>query len=115
MVSSVSSRAPEAGRVIKGVSVASQSGSRVSADDPDAWDGSEARDDRDCHGDRLVSREERDGCLSQLVYRLGDGDDKTDWVRTTNQSASMYLRRYFILPKPTTNHSYKTLRSEQSP
>ena len=80
MVSSVSSRAPEAGRVIKDVSgasqsgsrVASQSGSRVSADDPDAWDGSEARDDRDCHGDRLVSREERDGCLSQLVYRLGD-------------------------------------------
>ena len=62
----------EAGRVIKGVSVASQSGSRVSADDPDALDGSEARDDRDCHGDRLVSREERDGCLSQLVYRLGD-------------------------------------------
>jgi hypothetical protein len=61
MVSSVSSRAPEAGRVIKGVSVASQSASRVSADDPDARDGSEARDDRDCHGDRLVSREERDG------------------------------------------------------
>jgi len=68
MVSSVSSRAPEAGRVIGDVSVASQSGSRVSADDPDAWDGYEARDDRDCHGDRLVSREERDGCLSQLVY-----------------------------------------------
>ena len=79
MVSSVSSRAPEAGRVIKDVSVASQSDSRVSADDPDAWNGSEARDDRDCHGDRLVSREERDGCLSQLVYRLGDGDDLRTW------------------------------------
>ena len=64
---SVSSRA-EAGRVVEDVSVASQSGSRVSADDPDARDGSEARDDRDCHGDRLVSREERDGCLSQLIY-----------------------------------------------
>ena len=82
MVSSVSSRAPEAGRVIKDVSVASQSGSRVSADDPDAWDGSEARDDRDCHGDRLVSREERDGCLSQLVYRLGDSDDLRTWAHS---------------------------------
>ena len=80
LISSVSSRAPEAGRVIKDVSGASQSGSRVSADDPDAWDGSEARDDRDCHGDRLVSREERDGCLSQLIYRLGDGDDETEYL-----------------------------------
>ena len=90
MVSSVSSR-PEAGRVVGGVSVASQPDSRVSADDPDARDGSKARDDRDCHGDRLVSREERDGCLSQLVYRLGDGDDKTDWVCTANQSAVYVL------------------------
>ena len=112
MVSSVSSRAPEAGRVIGDVSVASQSGSRVSADDPDAWDGYEARDDRDCHGDRLVSREERDGCLSQLVYHLGDGasDDKTDWVRTTKQSAVYVLTQDALTQKTRLN-----FRGLQSP
>ena len=65
---------------------------RLSADDPDAWDGSEARDDRDCHGDRLVSREERDGCLSQLVYRLGDSDDLRTWAHSRCRARCRRLR-----------------------